>query len=415
MHKLSQLSDEELNQLFIKAGEDHQHGLLDAAGSGYLRLLKYFPEAPLLHSHLGLVYYEAGEYIKSRDSFLRAISLNPEDMDTLFNLALSQKKTGDLEGAIASYKKVEEVQPESIDTLYNLAGCYKDLRQHKKAIEMYLKVLRLSPEHPAANNNLAYVYHLTGANEKAAYYYQKVLEYKPDHQAAKYLLAALTCAEATGAPESYVRDVFDNYSVYYEQSLVEELEYRVPTIIRQLLDEKSSWKKRYAHGLDLGCGTGLGGHAFMDMIDEFDGIDLSEKMVELAKSKKYYRRLHVGNFVDFLQTSKNNYDFFLAADVFAYVGDLAETFSLLHDHACGDVLFCFSTETSTGTGYRLQSTGRFAHTPDYIQLLAAQTGWTVAMCRRTSLRKEKGSWVQGDLWFLRLKEDSSCSQKDGGE
>ena len=108
MQKPPHLSDEELNQIFIKAGEDQQHGLLDSAKSGYLRLLEYFPEAPLLHSNLGLVYFESGEYAKSRDSFLRAAELSPEDMDILFNLALAQKKSGDLEGAIASYKKVVE-------------------------------------------------------------------------------------------------------------------------------------------------------------------------------------------------------------------------------------------------------------------------------------------------------------------
>lgn len=413
MHKPPQPSNEELNQLFTKAGEDHQHGLLDAAGSGYLRLLQYFPEAPLLHSHLGLVYYESGEYLKSRDSFLNAAKLNPEDMDTLFNLALAQKKIGDIEGAIASYKKVAEVQPESIDTLYNLAGCYKDSMQYEKAIEAYHLVLQVAPENPAANNNLAYVYHLTGAREKAVFYYQKVLEYKPDHEAAQHMLAALTCADASGTPESYVRAVFDNYSSRFEQSLLEELEYCVPTAIRRVLDESSDWKSRYDHGLDLGCGTGLGGQAFVDIIEKLDGIDLSAKMIELAEEKKIYRRLCVGNFVNFLRSTQECYDFFLAADVFAYLGDLAETFSLLRAHARRGVLFCFSTETSDGADYRLQSTGRFAHTPAYIYQLAAQTGWTVTMSRRTSLRKEKGSWVQGDLWFLKSREDSWCFQKDG--
>lgn len=408
MQKTLQLSNEELNQIFIKAGEDRQQGLLDSATSGYLQLLEYFPEAPLLHSHLGLVYYESEEYVQSRDSFLRAANLTPDDMDVLFNLALAQKKTGDLEGAIASYNKVAEAQPENIDTIYNLAGCYKDGGQHEKAIDAYHKVLLLSPEHPAANSNLAYMYHLTGAIDRAVFYYKKVLASTPDHQAAQHMLAALTSAKATGSPESYVRDVFDNYSLHYEQSLVKELEYCVPAAIRLLLDERSDWKKRYDHGLDLGCGTGLGGQAFEDLIKELDGIDLSTKMLELAEAKKIYRRLYAGSIVNFLHSSRRSYDFFLAADVFAYVGDLAETFALLSTHAQQDVLFCFSTEAADGAGYRLQPTGRFAHAPDYIHQLAGQTGWTVAMSQRTSLRKEKGNWVQGDLWFLRLRE-GSCS------
>ena len=403
MQKTPQPTNEELNQLYIKAAADRQHGLLDAAKSGYLYLLKYFPEAPLLHSHLALVYYESGEYAKSRDSFIRAADLNPEDVDITFNLALAQKKIGDIEGAIRSYQKVAEAQPESIDTLYNLAGCYKDSMQCEKAIEVYLQVLQLAPENPAANNNLAYVYHLIGATERAVFYYNRVLEYKPDHEAAQHMLAALTRADASGSPESYVRAVFDNYSSRFEQSLIEELEYCVPTAIRRLLDESSYWKPRYDHGLDLGCGTGLGGQAFVDLIEKLDGIDLSAKMIELAKAKKIYRRLYVANIVNFLRLSQEDYDFFLAADVFAYLGDLTETFSLLRGHARHDVQFCFSTEAGDGASYQLQPTGRFVHAPGYIQQLATQTGWTVVMSRRTSIRKEKGTWVQGDLWCLRLQ------------
>ncbi len=415
MQKLQQLSDEELNQIFTKATEDQQHGLFDSAESGYLRLLEYFPDAPFLHSSLGLLYYASGDYAGSRDCFIRAARLHPEDMDILFNLALAQKKSGDPAGAIATYTKVAEAQPESVDVWYNLAGCYKDDRQNEKAIETYLQVLKIAPEHPEANNNLAYVYQLTGAGEKAVYYYQKVLHYKPDHQAARHMLGALTSADATGSPESYVRDVFDNYSPHYEQSLVVQLEYCVPATIRQLLDESPDVNNRYAQGLDLGCGTGLSGQAFVDIIDALDGIDLSAKMIERAEAKNTYRRLYVGNIVSFLQSLQQSYDFYLAADVFAYVGDLAETFALLRSHAHPGTLFCFSTEACAGTGYRLQPTGRFAHAPAYIRELAGQTGWTVARSRRISLRKEKGAWVPGDIWLLLLQERRPNSQKGGGE
>jgi predicted TPR repeat methyltransferase len=409
MHKLiqpSQPSNEELNQLFVKASEDHRNGLLDSAGSGYLRLLDYFPEAPLLHFNLGLVYYEQGEYENGRDSFARAADLNPEDMDILFNLGLTQKKSGDLEGAIISYKRILEIDPKSIDTLYNLAGCYKDSGQHPLAIKTYLEVLQFAPDHLSANSNLAFVYHLTGESESAIYYYQKVLELKSDHQAAKHMLAALTGSETTSSPDSYVRDVFDNYSLHYEESLIVELEYCVPATIRGLVDKGSEWKKAYNLGLDLGCGTGLGGQAFKDMVGVLDGLDLSEKMIALAAAKKIYRNLHTGNMMSFLKTTRKRYDFFLAADVFAYVGDLAETFALLRKCARQDALFCFSTETLAGQSYRLQQTGRFAHSPDYIEDVALTTGWKITASLKTSLRKEKGNWVAGDLWFLQLIDNA---------
>lgn len=404
MHKPNQPSNEEMNRLFVQANEDHQNGLLDSAGAAYQRLLHYFPEAPLLHFHLGLVHFEQGEYENGRDAFARAADLNPENMDILFNLALTQKKTGDLAGAILSYQRILEIEPATIDTLYNLAGCYKDSGQPAQAIQTYLEVLQLAPDHPSANNNLAYVYHLTGATERAVYYYQRVLQYQPDHQAAQHMLAALTGSGTASSPESYVRDVFDNYSSHYERSLVVELEYCVPTTIRGVVDTGSAWKKTYDQGLDLGCGTGLGGQAFRDSIAVLDGVDLSEKMIAFAAAKHLYRNLHVGNIVNFLKSTRQSYDFYLAADVFAYVGELAETLSLLRERARRDVLCCFSTENIDGCGYQLQHTGRFAHTPVYIKEVSQATGWQVAANRKTSLRKEKGSWVKGDVWLLQLAE-----------
>ncbi len=405
MQTSRQPSHEELNQLFITAGEDHQNGLLDSAKAAYLRLLEYFSDAAVLHYNLGLVYYEQEEFESSRKSFARAADLSPEDMDILFNLGLTQKKTGDLDGAIASYVRILETDPKSIDTLYNLGGCYKDSRQYAEAIKTYLDVLQIAPDYLSANNNLAFVYHLVGEREQAVFYYQKVLEYHPDHQAAIHMLAALTGAEVTCPPESYVRDVFDNYSPYYEHSLVVELEYSVPTTLREIINSRSDLKKAYDYGLDIGCGTGLGGQAFTDLVSVLSGIDLSEKMIEVAATKQIYHNLYVANALDYLSSSIESYDFYLAADVFAYVGDLAETFSLLRKRARRDVLFCFSTETVKGCDFQLQPTGRFAHAPTYIEEVAQSTGWKVATSHRASIRKEREGWVSGDLWLLGLPDN----------
>ena len=395
---------DKLNLLFSKACDDQRNGHLDEARVGYLALLEYCPEAPILHYNLGLVYYGLGDYGKARDTFARAANLEEGDPDILFNLGLSQKKSGDSGAAIKSFRQVLQKSPQDVDTLYNLAGCYKDNRQFREAREIYHEVLRQAPHHPAANNNLAYLYHLNGEIDMAVLFYKKVLEHNPLHQAAAHMIAALTGTRSTCSPDSYVQEMFDQYSGNYERSLVTELEYCVPTTIRTILDQVVTRKPRYAQGLDLGCGTGLSGQAFADLVDVLDGVDLSEKMIAIAAEKKIYRNLYAGSIANVLAAAEDTFDFILAADVFAYVGDLEETFSLLGQHARQDVLFCFSTESAKGVGYQLQKTGRFAHPPEYIKNIALVTGWQVAAVHETQLRKEQGDWVKGDLWFLRLRE-----------
>jgi len=400
MNSPSHYSEEEFNQIFIKACEDQQNGLLDAAKAGYLELLSFFSEAPILHYNLGLVYYEQGAFGKALESFGSAATLSPDDSDIIFNLALSQKKNGDIEAAIESYKRVLQAEPESGDSLYNLAGCYRDGGQYSIAIDTYLKLLVNDPGHPAATNSLAYLYHRTGENEKAISCYRKVLEYDPGHQAAKHMLDALSGAGATSSPDSYVKDVFDSYSENYERSLVTELQYFVPQKLRHELETLPTCRKRFQHGLDLGCGTGLSGETFADIVETFQGVDLSEKMLALAGEKRIYHTLHCSSIVNFLRSSKDIFDFYVAADVFGYIGDLEETFQLLKMRARHDVLFCFSTETFAGNKFQLQKTGRFAHSPDYIKQLVKTTGWSILDMKTTALRKEKDNWIQGDLWFL---------------
>ncbi|MGO8659116.1 methyltransferase domain-containing protein, partial [Rhizobium ruizarguesonis] len=52
--------------------------------------------------------------------------------------------------------------------------------------------------------------------------------------------------------------------------------------------------------LDLGCGTGLTGGALRDLCEDMTGIDISEKMVEIAHEKDLYETLFVAEVEDFL-------------------------------------------------------------------------------------------------------------------
>src|SRR5438477_7207125 len=89
-----------------------------------------------------------------------------------------------------------------------------------------------------------------------------------------------------------------------------------------------------AHGkslgtmLDLGCGTGLAGAAFRPHVDWLLGVDLSPKMIEVARAKGLYDRLVIGDIAQHLaeqHTDNATFHLVIAADVFAYVADFAET------------------------------------------------------------------------------------------
>lgn len=400
MSSAPQPSPDDLNAMFSKACEAHMEGRLKEAKSLYEEILSYV-QAPLLHYNLGLIHYEYKEFSTALPHFDAAVKGNPDDIDSLFNLALCLKKCSKIEEAISLFENILKQEEQSSDALYNLAGCYRESKNNDKAIETYLRVLEIKPDHSSATNNLAYMYHLTGDTEKAIFYFEKVLLLNPGHAAAAHMLASLQGQASQSSPESYVKDVFDNYSDHYEKSLVDELQYAVPIQLRELFNSLADVPEMFSSGIDLGCGTGLSGQSFADIVNEFDGIDLSENMLKIAADKNVYNSLFTGNIIEYLRSTKKEYDFYIAADVFNYIGNLQEVFTLACKRAMTNGRFCFSTETTTGDSFVLQSTGRFAHSPGYVLRTAEEAGWSIELQQQANLRLERGTWIKGALWILK--------------
>lgn len=395
------LTEKKAEEAFDLAYASHREGRLLEAYQQYMVLIEQYPDSALLRYNLGLVYFEKAEYSNALNEFTLACSLGPEDDDTLFNLALCQKKTGDYPSAIATYERILTIHPGQLYSLYNLAGCYRHQQEYELAIACYKQVLEIDPSYLPAIKNIAYVNHQSGKNEYAIYYYKKVLEQQPKNESISYLLSALAGVHLDHAPESYIRDLFNDYAHDFEHSLIEELGYDSPRQLYDCLGRSEASKVQSVHGLDLGCGTGLSGLAFGKIVTSLDGVDLSERMLIQAAEKGCYDHIHQDSIIHHLATTNETYDFFLAADVFIYIGDLLPVFSLAWDIARPDALFCFSTERLDTGEYRLLPTGRFAYTPEYIRQAAAATGWMVLTHEYARLRMERDQWLMGDLWVIR--------------
>ncbi|WP_310599218.1 tetratricopeptide repeat protein [Desulfobulbus sp.] len=402
---------EQLRQAFDTACTAHSQGQLAEALRLYLLLLQHLPHFPLLHYNLGLVRYDLGDYAEALQAFATAEALAPADVDTLFNLALCHKRTGDAASAIAIYRRLLALEPDHADCLYNLGGCHLGRHEDLEAMACYRQVLALRPDNLSAVNNLAYLHHRAGETEQAIAYYSQVLEQRPEDQSVGYLLAALLGIPLAQAPDAYVRNFFDTYAEGFERHLVDGLGYDNPRQLHACLRHSPAGGTRYAHGLDLGCGTGLSGQAFCGTVAELDGVDLSARMLAQAAQKACYARLHHDSILHHLAGTEATYDFFLATDVFIYVGELEPIFTAARMVARPGALFCFSTEHLETDGYRLLPTGRFAYAPAYIQAVADRTGWSVLAREAVRLRRHGDGWLAGDVWICRLAPAAENSDR----
>ncbi len=391
-------SEKDLERYLLEAARLHQSGCYQQAIDIYLALAELQPKAAFLHYNIAHALSELGRYEDAIKHYQTALRYLPDDEDAIFNLACCQKSGGQPQAAIDSYQRLLALNPDHLDAGYNLGNCHKDLEQNEQAMACYLKVLELDEQHLSAANNLAFICHKLGMEREAIFYYRKVLQIDSGNVGAKYMLAALSGQGAAIAPPDYVQGVFDNYSSHYESSLVDKLEYRVPQKIMAAFAEQFPAVVSLPHFLDLGCGSGLGAAEFRHLCGQITGVDLSPKMLELAEQKGIYHELYCGDILEFLTGCGKMYNFILAADVFTYMGDLSSVFSAVFSSCVSDGIFAFSIETGENN-FTLQKTGRFAHSPSYIKSELTKNGWRVPHFFQTRLRREKGQWTYGMIYF----------------
>ncbi len=392
---------ERLQGLYQDALELHEQREFSEAAACYQKILHHFPDADLVLYNLGLALYEQGQFPEAAAAFLHAAKINPNDPDYWFNAGLSLKQAGRLDEAVPAYEQAAMLQPRDADILYNLGCCLQAAGNVRAATRSYKKALDLVPDHASALGNLAYCLHWSGDHAQATELYRRLLDLQPDHVSARYILDALEGKNTATPPPAYVRSLFDGYSENFDRDLLENLSYRVPTLLAGLLQENIGSGKYSMRVLDLGCGTGLAGRAIAPWAAHLIGVDLSENMVVQAEKKGCYDQLVVGDVIDAIYALDEPVDLLLAADVLTYLGDLKPLFLAILGIIGADALFCFSTELGEENGWQLRPTGRYGHHPEYIRRLAEEHGWEEVKMQTARIRKERDVWIIGNLYLLR--------------
>ncbi len=200
-------------------------------------------------------------------------------------------------------------------------------------------------------------------------------------------------------PKEYIQSLFDQYAAYFDKHLIEILHYKVPELLYKSIEQETKIKKHSWNILDLGCGTGLCGEKFRPIAKKLIGIDLSEKMIEVAKRKNIYDELHVSDIHQALQ-KQQDLDLIIAGDTFVYIGDLAKTFSDCKNALRESGLLAFTIEKTTQYPYELQKSARFAHGKKYIEELAKQNNFKIQQCNNIVLRKQRNKSIEGYLYVL---------------
>ena len=341
-------------------------------------------------------YYRQDQYSKNAGdkSLSEALRLNQNGV----SLACARQT----DEAISVLKRALAVKPNLATTHHNLGAVYMMCNNLDKAIDCYNLAIQLDGSSPRAHFNLANIYRSKGKTDDAVRHLRRVIELNPKHHSAGHILAASIGATPERAPAEFVKQLFDQYAVDFEDALVRDLHYQTPAQLNSLVREYSTTTVRLEHALDMGCGTGLAGMEFTNSCQRLTGVDLSPKMIELAEDKKVYSALVVDDIFAFLRTTAERFDLFIASDVFNYCGNLGPIFDGIRRCAREQAYLVFSTEEYAGEGFALATTGRYQHSKTYVLDLAEKSSIEVLGYRTEVIRKDHDELVHGDLFLCKL-------------
>jgi predicted TPR repeat methyltransferase len=373
-----------------------KQGRGEEAAGHYGRALALRPDYADPYLNLGNLRHEQNRFAEAAAHYGRALAVDPRLVEAHYRLADVLGKQGKIGEATTHYERALALEPDHAEAWLGLGNAFEQAQRHHDAISAYDKASDLAEAWLGRARVLKYLNRLP----EAVAAYRQALAKGGDPEVIRFFLASLGAEPAPGAaPTHLIRTVYDQHSAHYDQHMLGTLKYRIPDL---LLDAMARlMPPRDLDILDLGCGTGLLGARFRPLARTLTGVDISSKMMAIARQRRIYHDLICSELVAFLQTQAGKFDLVIAADVLAYIGDLTSTFKEVRGALRESGLFGFSVEASEGRDFALGPTLRYAHSAAYLRRLSREHGFIVTGIEPKALRRENGNDVAGHIAVLR--------------
>jgi CHAT domain-containing protein len=145
----------------------------------------HIPEKERLYNDLGVLYYENGNYLQSRNYFTQALEIinKKTDKDATWvvnienNMAAASYKLGQYQQAIAIYKTICSQKVFTSQIFLNLGLAYKAMGNYQQALSWFRQVNTTTL--PRVFNELAHTHLLLKHPDSTAYYLQRFAQSTP--------------------------------------------------------------------------------------------------------------------------------------------------------------------------------------------------------------------------------------------
>jgi len=304
---------------------------------------------------------------------------------------------------------MQPVQMSSGDLVADRRASYAEMLleagEASAAADLMRDALELVPGWTAGWFRLGEMMEVAGRTAEAADAWREVLRLDPlDRLGAALKLELVGMVEGLDAPPiAFVETLFDQYADSFDAALVGQLDYRVPQLLSAAL--AATGRARFAHAVDLGCGTGLLAEHLRSRVSFMEGVDISAQMLKRAEGKGLYDRLSHADLNRFVFPA--GVDLVAAADVFMYVGDITDIVRRVAAALPVGALFAFSVERGADDiPFLLRHSRRYAHSGPALRALLADCGLDILSMETAVIRMDAGEPLEG---LIVVAERQACT------
>jgi predicted TPR repeat methyltransferase len=203
-----------------------------------------------------------------------------------------------------------------------------------------------------------------------------------DPKGARLLLATLGDAIPERASDGQLQALYTRRADFWDRGSASAHGYRGADLVASALDRLGG---KHLDIADAGCGTGLVGKLVARQARHLVGIDMSASMMQKAREKGVYHRLHEGDLIAFLNDHPDCFDAVTCAATLIHFGDLRPAFDAAARSLRDRGLFIFTlfpneddeNAVSAGSLDGLVQGGCYRHGRAYVARLAEITGFAV--------------------------------------
>jgi predicted TPR repeat methyltransferase len=394
----------------------NRQGRLLEAIHCYQQAVALRPDEPLARNNLGLLLKSARRLAEAADHFRYVLARRPELAEVHNNLGTTLEAQGQIDEAIACYHRAIAINSDFYAARISLAVCLCEQGRIAEALDQAEIVSFFTNEPSFPHFQFGALLARCNCVDAAKTCLERYLTQDPaDRAGARLILAKLGLGPLPErASIAQLDHIYARRALSWDAGSTGSAGYGGAELVARTLEQLIE-RTEGLDILDAGCGTGLVGLRLRGRARRLEGVDMSAPMLEQAKAKGVYDRLHQGDLVAFLRKREQAFDAVTCAATLIHFGDLREAFeaaalSLRDSGLLVLTLFPNDTDNDAVAVAPLDGLGEggcFLHGRRYVARMAEASGLAVAAMETHVHEHTRGHARMGLVVALRREPRAS--------